>query len=77
MRVCSLIVFAGDTDALDDHRTPHGGEDTVNVILLEIFYICGAGDVAEPEVFDHLVHGGALVPGLDLVQFSPLCTWLG
>lgn len=30
----------------------------MDVIFLEIFYISDAGDVAEPEVLDHLVHGG-------------------
>lgn len=65
-----LSVLVGNTDALNDHWTPHGGEDAVNVVLLEIFYIRDASDVAEPEVFDHLVHGGVSVR-LDLVRFSP------
>ena len=51
----------GNTDASNDHCAPHDGEDAVNIIMLEMFYIFGAGNVAEPEVFDHLVHGGTLV----------------
>ena len=30
----------------------------MDVVFLEIFRISSAGDVAEPEVLDHLVHGG-------------------
>ena len=47
-----------NTDALDDHCTPHDGEDAEDVVILKTFYIHDACDVAEPEVFDHLVHGG-------------------
>ena len=49
----------GDTDGLNGDASPHDGEDAVDVVLLEIFHICDAGDVAEPEVLDHLVHGGS------------------
>ena len=61
IRIWCSSVFAGDTDALNDHNSPHSGENAVNVIFLEIFYIRDAGNVAEPEVWDDLVHGGALV----------------
>lgn len=61
IRIRCLSVFAGDADALNDHNSPHSGENAMNVILLEVFYIRDAGNVAEPEVLDHLVHGGALV----------------
>jgi len=59
VRIGSLSVFTGDTDCLNDHPSPHGREDAVDVVFLEIFHICGAGEVAEPEALDHLVHGGA------------------
>lgn len=52
-------VFAGDTDGLNGHTPSHRREDAVDVVFLESFHICDAGDVAEPEVWDHLVHGGA------------------
>jgi len=58
MRISSLSVFAGDTDGLDDHPSSHGRKDAVDVVFLETLYICGAGEVAEPEIFNHLVHGG-------------------
>jgi hypothetical protein len=58
MRVQSLSVFAGDTDSLNNHPSPHDREDAMDVIFLEILYICCAGDAAEPEILDHLVHGG-------------------
>lgn len=53
--------LSGDTDAMNGHNSPHSGKNAVNVIFLEIFYVRDAGNVAEPEVLDHLVHGGALV----------------
>jgi hypothetical protein len=71
--VWGLSAFVGNTDALNDHFAPHGGEDGLNVILLEIFYVCDAGEVAKPEVFDHLVHGGILAR-FDLDHFRPLYT---
>ena len=58
MRISSLSVFAGDTDGLNDHPSSHDRKDTVDVVFLEILYICSAGEIAEPEIFDHLVHGG-------------------
>lgn len=58
IRAQGLSVFTGDTDGLDDHPALHGGQNAVNVVFLEIIDICDAGDVAEPEILDHLVHGG-------------------
>jgi len=43
---------------MNGHPSPHDREDAVDVVFLEIFRISSAGDVAEPEVLDHLVHGG-------------------
>lgn len=54
-----MSAAAEDTDGWDDYSSPHDGEDGVDVVVLEAFCICDAGDVAEPEVLDHLVHGGA------------------
>jgi hypothetical protein len=54
-------VFAENTDASNGRSSPHDGEDAADVIFLEIFYVSNSGDVAEPEVLDHLVHCGALV----------------
>ena len=47
-----------NTDGSKGHPSPHDREDAANVVFLEIFHVYDAGDVAEPEIFDHLVHGG-------------------
>ena len=48
----------GNTDGMNGDRSPHDREDAVDVVFLEAFHVSDAGDVAEPEVLDHLVHGG-------------------
>lgn len=64
VRVCrgdegfGLSVFTGDTDGLNEHPSSHSREDAVDVVFLEVFDICDACDVTEPEILAHLVHGG-------------------
>lgn len=58
IKIESRSFFVGDTDGMNDDSPPHDGEDATDVVFLEVFFICDAGDVAQPEVLDDLVHGG-------------------